>query len=311
MRVFLAGATGVIGRRLLPILVERGDEVTAITRSPARAAELERGGAASVVCDALDAAALEAAVGEARPEVIVNHLTDLPQELNPRKLKSGYAANDRVRSVAGPNLVAAAAAAGARRVVAQSIAFMYAPQGGPVKDEDAPLQENAPPPFDGGVAAAEAMERATLEQPGIEGVVLRFGFWYGPGTTYARDGYTAEQVRARRFPVIGGGEGTFSFVHVDDVAAATIAAFDAPSGLYNVVDDEPAPMREWLPVYAEAIGARPPRRAPRWLARLVAGRFVASMATELRGASNAKARRQLGWEPLHPSWRQGFKEALS
>ena len=311
MRIFLAGATGVIGRRLLPRLVEQGHEVTAMTRSAERAAALNAAGAEAVVCDALDAEAVRSAVAGARPEVVVNHLTDLPQELNPRKLKRAYAANDRIRSVGAPNLVAAARDAGARRIVSQSIAFVYAPQGGPVKDEDAPLQLDAPPPFDGSVGAARELEHATTDTAGIEGVALRFGFWYGPGTTYAPGGYTAEQVKARRFPIIGSGEGTFSFVHVDDVAEATIAAFERGSpGVYNVVDDEPAPMREWLPAYAEALGAPPPRRAPQWLVRLFAGKFIASMATELRGASNAKARRELGWAPRYESWRRGFREAL-
>jgi nucleoside-diphosphate-sugar epimerase len=311
VRVFLAGATGVIGRRLLPRLIEEGHEVTAMTRSPERAAALRDAGASAVVCDALDAEAVRAAVVGARPEVVVNHLTDLPQEFNPRKLKRAYAANDRIRAVGAPNLAEAAREAGARRMVAQSIAFVYAPEGGPVKDEGAPLQRDAPPPFDNAADAVVALEQATTGTGGIEGIALRFGFWYGPGTTYAPGKYTAEQVRKRRLPVIGSGEGMFSFSHVDDVAAATIAAFDRGSpGVYNVVDDEPAPMREWLPVYAEALGAKPPRRAPQWLVRLAAGKFVASMATEMRGASNAKARRELAWEPRYPSWRQGFREAL-
>lgn len=311
MRVFLAGATGVIGRRLLPRMIAEGHEVTAMTRSAERAAELEESGASAVVCDALDAGAVRTAVAGARPEVVVNHLTDLPQELNPRKLKSAYAANDRIRAVGAPNLVAAAREAGSRRIVAQSICFIYAPQGGPVKDEDAPLQYDAPAPFDRSVAAAEQLEKVTTETDGIEGIALRFGFWYGPGTTYAPGGFTAEEVRKRRLPIIGSGEGTFSFVHVDDVASATIAAFEnGQPGVYNVVDDEPAPMREWLPAYAEALGAGPPRRAPRWLVRPFAGKFIAGMATELRGASNAKARRELGWAPRYESWRQGFREAL-
>jgi 2-alkyl-3-oxoalkanoate reductase len=311
LRVFFAGATGVVGRRLLPRLVADGHEVTAMTRTPAKADGIRAAGAEPAVTDALDAEAVRDAVVASRPEVVVNHLTDLPQEIDPRKLERMYAANDRIRTVAAPNLAAAARAAGARRIVAQSIAFAYAPLGAPIKDESAPLYEGAPVPFDRSVEAVIALERATTASEGIEGVALRFGWWYGPGTSYAADGFTAEQVRKRRFPIIGGGAGVFSFVHIDDVVEATVTALDrgAP-GVYNVVDDEPAPMREWLPPYAEALGAPRPRRVPRWLARLVAGRFVAFMATELRGASNAKARRELGWSPRFPSWRQGFREAL-
>jgi 2-alkyl-3-oxoalkanoate reductase len=311
MRVFLAGATGVIGRRLVPMLVEAGHEVVAMTRSSAKTDALRAAGAEPAVCDALDAEAVRAAVAEARPEVVVNHLTDLPQELNPRKLKGAYAANDRVRAVGGPNLAAAARAAGVSRMISQSVAFFYAPQGGPVKDEDAPIYRDAPPPFDEGAAAALAMEQATTGTEGVEGIVLRFGFWYGPGTTYAADGYTAAQVRRRRFPIVGAGTGMFSFAHVDDVASATIAALDhGEPGTYNVTDDEPAPVSEWLPAYAKVLGASPPRRVPVWLASLLAGRFTPYMMNQLRGASNAKARAELGWTPRYVSWRQGFREAL-
>jgi nucleoside-diphosphate-sugar epimerase len=311
LRVFLAGATGVAGRRLLPRLVAEGHEVTGMTRTPGKAADITAAGAEPAVADALYADAVRAAVVAARPEAVVNHLTDLPQEIDPRRLKRAYAANDRIRSVGAPNLVAAAKAAGAGRILAQSIAFAYAPRGGPVKDESAPLYEGAPPPFDRSVDAVRTLEEATTGIDGVDGVVLRFGWWYGPGTSYATDGFTAGLVRRRRFPIIGDGAGMFSFTHIDDVVEASITALDrgAP-GIYNVVDDEPAPMREWLPAYAEVLGAPPPRRIPRWLGRLAAGRFVAFMATELRGAYNANARRELGWSPQYASWRQGFREAL-
>jgi nucleoside-diphosphate-sugar epimerase len=311
VKVLIAGATGVIGSRLVPMLVESGHEVAGMTRSPGKVNALREAGAEPVVCDALDPAAVRRAVAEARPEVVVNHLTDLPQELSRRKMRQGQETNNRIRAVAGPNLAVAAREAGARRIVAQSIAFLYAPQGGPITDENAPLYRDAPKPFDQSADALLALERATTGTDGVEGVVLRFGFWYGPATTYAADGFTAELVRRRRFPIVGAGTGMFSFTHVDDVAAATITALDrgAP-GIYNATDDEPAPVSEWLPAYAEALGAPPPRRVPAWLASLLAGRYVGFMMNELRGASNAKARGELGWSPQHPSWRQGFRDAL-
>ena len=311
MRVFLAGASGVVGRRLLPRLVAEGHEVTGMTRTAAKADAIRVGGAEPAVADALDADAVRDAVAAARPQVVVQHLTDLPQDLNPRKLKTAYAANDRLRAEGTANLTSAAAEVGVTRFVAQTVAFLYYPQGGPVKSEDDPIFRDAPPPFDRSAAASEALERAVIETGPFEGLVLRFGFWYGPGTTFATDGYTAREVRRRRFPIVGSGEGVYSFIHIDDVASATIAALDRGSaGVYNVVDDEPAPMREWLPVFASTLDAKPPRRVPRWVVRLLVGRFPAYMMTELRGASNAKARRELDWSPRYPSWRQGFREAL-
>jgi nucleoside-diphosphate-sugar epimerase len=312
VRIFLAGATGVVGRRLLPRLVEDGHEVTGMTRSPEKAERIRVAGAKPAVCDALDGPALHAAVGEAKPEVVVHHLTDLPADLNPRKLKDAYAANDRLRTEGTPNLVAAAATAGARRFVCQSIAFVYAPEGGLVKAEDAPLFLDAPEPFDDAIKAVVSMERSVLEAGGgMDPLVLRFGWFYGPGTSYASDGSIARQVRKRRFPVVGNGAGVFSFIHIDDVVDATIASLDGPPpGVYNVVDDDPGPAGEWIPAYAEALGAKAPRRFPKWLASLFVGGFPAYMMTRLRGASNEKAKRELGWKPRWPSWRQGFKEAL-
>jgi nucleoside-diphosphate-sugar epimerase len=311
LRVFLAGATGVVGRRLLPRLVADGHEVTGMTRTTAKAEEIRAAGAEPAVADALDAGAVRDAVAAARPEAVVQHLTDLPTRFNPRKLKRAFAANDRLRAVGTPNLVTAATGAGARRFVAQTIAFVYAAEGGPVKSEEDPLYLEAPAPFDRSVAACETLERSVTGAEGLAGVVLRFGFWYGPGTGYARDGAIAEFVRKRRFPIAGGGEGVSSFVHVDDVVEATIAALTgAPPGIYNVVDDEPAPLREWLPAYADALGAPSPRRVPAWLVSLLGGRYLRYSATEQRGASNAKARRELGWSPRYPSWREGFREAL-
>jgi nucleoside-diphosphate-sugar epimerase len=221
------------------------------------------------------------------------------------------AGNDRIRTEGTRNLVTGAVAAGARRVIAQSIAFAYAPTGESLKREDDPLWDEAPWPWSRSVNALHELEDAVTKTDGIEGVVLRYGFFYGPGSGYAGDGHYAGEVRKRRLPIVGKGTGTFSFIHVDDAASATVAALErgAP-GIYNVVDDDPAPLREWVPVYAEAVGAKPPRRVPKWLARLLAGRYTASMATQLRGTSNEKAKAELGWQPRYASWRQGFIDAL-
>ena len=309
MRVFVAGASGVIGRPLTRELVEAGHEAIGTTSREENTAAIEAAGGRPVVCDALDADAVKAAVVEASPDVVISQLTRLPRDYNPRKID--YGPTNRARYEGGRNLIAAAREAGARRFVSQSIAFIYAPEGDMVKDEEARPWVDAPEPFASGAKATLDHERGVLEAPGIEGVVLRYGLFYGPGTYYAPGESVAEQVRRRRFPIVGRGEGVFSFVHVDDAASATVAALDrGAGGIYNIVDDEPARERDWLPVYAEALGAKPPRRVPTWLARIFGGSFAAIMATGLRGASNAKARRELGWEPRYPSWRDGFARAL-
>jgi nucleoside-diphosphate-sugar epimerase len=309
MKVFVAGASGAIGRPLMRQLVAAGHEVTGTTRREERAEEIRAAGATAVVCDMLDAAAVDAAVGEARPEVVVNQLTSLPQDYNPRKID--YEPTNRIRRQGGANLMGAALAAGSRRYLTQSIAFLYAPEGEMVKDEEGRPFEDAPAPFDQAVVAMVAHEREVLGTQGIEGLVLRYGQFYGPGTYYDRGGSIASQVERRLLPVIGRGAGVASFIHVEDAAGATVAALDHGSpGIYNVTDDEPAPMAEWLPAYAEALGAKAPRRVPTLLARLVGGRAAVQFGTKLRGASNEKARRELGWQPRHPSWRKGFREAL-
>ena len=311
MRVFVAGATGAVGRPLVHQLLKAGHEVTGMTRSEQKARALEAQGAGAAVCDAFDREGVIAAVGAARPEVVVHQLTDLPSSLNLRRLDEVRRRLAAYAVVARVGLSQAARTAGARRMVAQSIAFLYAPEGGPVKSETEPVYRDAPAPLDKSIGTVLDVERAVVGAEGLEGVVLRYGFFYGPGTYYAADGDVGGQVRARRYPVVGAGTGVTSFVHTEDAAAATLAALDrgAP-GIYNIVDDEPAPIREWLPVYARALGAKPPRRVPRFVARLAAGQFAAMMSTELRGASNAKARRELGWEPRYPSWREGFAAEL-
>lgn len=306
MRVFVAGATGAIGRPLVSQLLAAGHEVTGMTRVPERAEGVRAAGAEAVVCDVFDADGVRGAIAEARPEAVVHQLTDLPADYdtNPARLARG---TNRLRREGTRVLLDAAQAAGARRFVAQSLAFVYAPDGEWVKDEEAPLA-SAP---EGVVVSVRALEQAVLEAPALEGIVLRYGQFYGPGTWYAADGSIAERVRRRRFPIVGRGEGRFSFIHVEDAAAATVAAIErGRPGVYNICDDEPAPLREWLPVYAAALGAKPPRRVPALLARMVAGATAAQAATAMRGAANGKAREELAWSPRYPSWREGFRGAL-
>lgn len=309
MKVFVAGASGAIGRPLVRQLVAAGHEVTGMTRREERAEEIRGAGASAVVCDVFDAAALEAAVVEAAPEAVVHLLTALPPRLDYRAKEDPLAPTNRVRSEGTRNLLAAAKAAGARRLIAESVAFFYAPMGDWVKDEEAPLFLDAPAPFGDAARAIAGLEGQVLDADGLEGVVLRYGWLYGPGTYYDRDGSLTEDAHKRRAPIVGKGTGTFSFVHVEDAAGATVAALErgAP-GAYNVVDDEPSPLREWAPAFAAAVGAKKPLRVPVWLARLVAGDGAATMATQLRGASNAKAKHELGWQPRYPSWRQGFAD---
>jgi 2-alkyl-3-oxoalkanoate reductase len=311
MRVFVAGATGAIGRRLVPQLVEAGHQVTAITRSKEKLGMLYELGSEAVLCDVFDATRLGTVVAQAEPEAVINELTDLPQSLNPRKLTEYYAANNRVRREGTSNLLSAARGAGVRRFLIQGAAYWYAPTGGAVKTEEAPLYLDAPAPIGPAVKTIKEVEEAVLSADGIEGVVLRYGMFYGPGTWYAKEGDVGRQIRKRRYPMIGHGEGTFSFIHIDDAASATVAALErARPGVYNVVDDEPASAAEWMPLYAEALGAKRPPRVPALLARMIAGDALVTWMLGLRGASNEKIKEELGWRPRYKSWRQGFFENL-
>jgi nucleoside-diphosphate-sugar epimerase len=309
MKVFVAGASGAIGRPTVRELVQAGHEVTGMTRREGRAEGIREGGAEPVVCDVFDAERLTQAVGAAGPEVVVHLLTALPPRFRPR---SDYlAATNRVRREGTRNLVAAARVAGARRIVAEGVALFYRPEGDLVKEEEAPWTDPGPGRFGRAIEALADLERQVLGAEGIEGVVLRLGWLYGPGTYYGRGGSQAEDTLKRRAPVVGAGTGVYSFIHVDDAAAAVLAAVErgAP-GAYNVVDEEPAPLREWLPFYAEALGAKPPRRLPAWLVRLVAGGEMTDAALQMRGAANAKAKQELDWQPAFPSWREGFPASL-
>lgn len=308
MRIFLAGATGALGRRLVPQLVAAGHDVTGLTRSRGKAGTLRELGGEPVVADALDRDAMLAAVLAARPDVVVHQLTAIGA-LDARRFDRGFEATNRLRTEGTDILVAAARTAGARRLVAQSFAgWPYAREGGAAKDESAPLDPDPPKDIRETHAAIRHLESAVLGADGLEGIVLRYGGFYGPGTGIAPGAAQFEAVRKRRFPLVGDGRGVWSLVHIDDAAAATLAAIErGEPGIYNVVDDDPAPIREWLPALAAAAGAKPPRRIPRALARLALGPAMIAMMTDIRGASNAKARRELDWRPAHPSWRQGFQ----
>ena len=310
MRVFVAGATGTIGRPLVRKLVDAGHEVTGMTRSPERARSLQEAGARAVVCDAFDPPAVKAAVAEAAPEAIVHQLTSIPKALDTRRYGQQMATNDALRTEGTRNLVEAARAAGVRRVVAQSIAFVYASTGSGPMQENQPLYVEAPEPLRRTVLAIKSLEDLVTRTYDVDGVVLRYGFFYGPGTAYARDGSIAEMVERRRLPIVGGGLGVYSFIELGDAASATIAALTGPPGIYNVVDDDPAAVKEWLPYYSEILGAKPPLRVPALIARIAGGPVGLYYMTMVRGASNERAKRELGWKPRYTSWRQGFREAL-
>lgn len=300
----------MIGRALVPALLGAGHQVVGMTRSDERAAALREQGVEPAVCDAFDAVGVGRAVAAAAPDVVVNQLTDIPKAIDPRKMEEQFETNDRLRTEGTRNLMRAAESAGARRLISQSVAFAYAPADTP-RSEDDPLFVDARAPWSRTVRAVATLEETTLGSRSVDGIVLRYGYLYGPGTAYAGDGSIAAAVRKRAFPIVGGGTAVYSFIHVDDAAAATVAALtDSAPGAYNIVDDDPAPVREWLPVYAAALEARPPRRVPRLVARLVAGKLAVYMMTGLQGAKNSRARRELGWAPRWASWRDGFQEAL-
>jgi nucleoside-diphosphate-sugar epimerase len=305
MRVFVAGASGAIGTRIVPQLIDRGHEVIGTFRSPAHAERVRALGAEPVALDLLDARAVRRAVLETRPEAIIHQATDLADVRFGRSLDRSFASTNRLRTEGTDALLAAAREAGVRRFVAQSFAsYRYAREGGPVKAEDDPLDSSPPAMARQTNAAMRHLDQAVTNAGGI---ALRYGGFYGA----SNDGLV-KPVRKRQFPVIGDGDGISSFIHLDDAAAATVLALERDlAGIYNIVDDEPAPMREWLPALAQALGAKPPHHVPLWLAGLVAGKGMVMMAVGSRGASNAKAKRELGWTLRYPSWRQGFTAAYA
>jgi nucleoside-diphosphate-sugar epimerase len=307
MKVLVAGATGALGRPLVRQLVARGHDVFGTTRSESKADVIRGLGAEPLVADALDPEAVARAVAESEPEVIVHQLTALSGSIDMRHFDRDFALTNRLRSEGTDHLLAAGRAVAVKRFVAQSFAGWLARNGGPVKSEDAPLDPDPPEGVRRTVDAIRHLEEAVTGASWTEGVVLRYGGFYGPGTSLGPDGEHLELIRKRGFPVVGGGRGVWSFIHIEDAAEATVAAVEHGSrGIYNVVDDEPTPVAEWLPAIAESVGAKRPRKVPRWLGRLLAGEVATVMMTEVRGASNEKAKRELGWRPSHPSWREGL-----
>jgi nucleoside-diphosphate-sugar epimerase len=305
MKIFLAGATGAVGQALVPLLTSHGHTVTGTTRSPAKVEALRALGAEPVVVDGLDRDGVRAAVAAARPDAIVHQMTALGGDLDLRKFERTFATTNRLRTEGTDHLLAAAREAGVERVVAQSFGgWPYARTGGPVKTEDEPLDPDPPAQMRTTLDAIRRLEDAVT---GAGGIALRYGGFYGPGTDFAPGGEQWEMVQARKFPLVGDGGGVWSFVHIEDAAAATLAALErgTPGRIYNIVDDDPAPVREWLPAVAKALGAPPPRHLPRWVGRLFGAHMVVMMC-EIRGASNERARRELGWTPTWPSWRDGI-----
>jgi nucleoside-diphosphate-sugar epimerase len=304
MRVFVAGASGAIGRQLVPVLIEAGHRVTATTRSPDKTASLGAAGATPVVVDGLDALAVGEAVAKAEPDVIIHEMTAIPPSFGLRHFDRTFAVTNELRTKGLDHLLAAAAASGVGRVIAQSYAgWPNARTGGPVKTEEDPLDLDPPADQRATIDAIRYLEDSVTGARGITGLALRYGSLYGPGTT----DQVITMIRQRRLPLVGDGSGIWSFLHIQDAATATVAAVErGAAGVYNIVDDEPAPVSEWLPAAAAIVGAKPPRHVPLWLGRLMAGDVGVSVMTQIRGASNAKAKRELGWQPRWPSWRDGF-----
>jgi nucleoside-diphosphate-sugar epimerase len=312
MKVFVAGATGALGSRLVPALVANGHDVVGMTRSPVKAERLREMGAEPVVADGLDRKAVTGAVVRAEPEVVIHQMTALGSVKSFKHFDREFAVTNRLRTTGLDYLLEAARVVRARRLITQSFGgWNYERTGGLVKTEEDPLDPAPPRAMSRTLEAFRYLESAVTGDDQVEGVALRYGGFYGPGTLEGVGGSLTEQVRKRRVPIVGSGEGVWSFVHTDDAATATMLAMDrgAP-GIYNVADDEPAPAKVWLPEMAAALGAKPPRHVPKWVGRLAAGEPGVMMFTQIRGISNAKAKRELGWQLTYPSWRQGFRAWL-
>jgi len=309
MRVFVAGATGAIGKQLVPRLVAVGHEVHGMTRSESKRAMLYELGAVPVIADALDRDQVAEAVRRAKPDAILHQLTAIGT-VDTRHMERSFAETNRLRTDGTDHLLSAGQAVGVRRFVAQSNVALYARSGAAVKSEDDSYDPSPVPQMRANLEGMVHLERAVLGARWTEGIVLRYGWFYGPGTSMAPGEETFELVRRRKFPLVGDSAAVWSFIHVADAAEATVAALEHGSrGVYNVVDDDPAPVAEWLPALAQTLAAKKPMRVPRFIGRLAAGKAGVVMMTELRGASNAKAKRELAWRPEHASWRQGFAPA--
>jgi nucleoside-diphosphate-sugar epimerase len=312
MRVFVAGGTGTVGKYLMPLLVKNGHEVVALVRTTRKAKALEDLGAKVAYADALNKEELTAAIKKSEPEVIIHQLTALAGVSNFKKFDKKFTLTNRLRTEVTDTMLAVARMVGTRRFIAQSFCgWPFAREGGPVKTEEDPLDPNPPASFGKTLTAIRYLEDIVRGTVDLTALALRYGIFYGPGTGIAKDGAIVELLRKRRMPIVGDGGGVWSFIHINDVAHATVAAVSrGDPGIYNVVDDEPAPVSIWLPALASAVGAKPPYRVPVWLGRLVIGDGGVSMMTKVRGGSNAKAKRELGWQPIYSSWRRGFVEEI-
>ena len=312
MRVFVAGAGGVVGRRLVPALIQAGHTVGAFTRSERKRKPLAQLGATVFIADALDPGAVNEAVEAFRPEAIVNQLTAIPQKLDIRHIDREFALTNRLRVEGNDNLLAAGAKVGVVKFLSQSYAgWPYERVGSWVKGEDDPLDQDPPHALRESLKAIKHLETAVLAKGSGDGIVLRYGSFYGPGTSVSKGGFLVEEVKKRRLPIVARGTGVWSFVHIDDAASATVAALAGKPGIYNVADDEPAPVHIWISFLAELLVAKPPRHIEAWLARPLIGEHGVVMMRDVRGASNEKAKRELGWTPAYSSWRDGFRKELT
>ena len=312
MKVFIAGGTGAIGRVLVPRLIRDGHEVVAISRTLTGCEAMRAQGATAVQCDVFDVNLLSKIFGHQKPDAVINQLTSIPDDMHPRSIRQDMYATNQLRVEGTRRLLQAAERAGTKKFITQSIAFAYAPIGGDAATEETPLYRNAPASFATMIGAIRRLEDQVLNAANIVGSVLRYGYFYGPGTIFARGGSFANGVYRRRIPVVGDGSGRYSFVHVDDAASATVQALNRnTAGIFNICDDEPARVSDWLPYYAELLGAKPPRTVPAVLGRLAGGSYLLYLMLQQRGASNFLAKWELGWKPRYSSWRDGFNEELA
>jgi nucleoside-diphosphate-sugar epimerase len=312
MRILLAGASGAIGRTLIPLLVEQQHEVFGLFRNPAHSDLVRSLGATPVIADVFDGQAIHARFDEIRPQAVIHQLTAIPQRIDLRHMQRDFELTNRLRTEGTRNLASAAVHVGVERFLAQSFAgWPYARRGITLKTEEDDLDPTPPPQMKAMLDAIEMLEHTVLREKGFNGVVLRYGPFYGPHSSIAKDGTTTEDVRHRKIPIVGQGTGVFSFIHLYDAATATVAALtQAQHGIYNIVDDDPAPVMEWIPWLAQCVGAPPPRHVPNWLAKLLIGEHAVAMMNDIRGVSNAKAKGELNWSPKWTSWRQGFRDGL-
>ncbi|HMG02245.1 MAG TPA: NAD(P)-dependent oxidoreductase [Edaphobacter sp.] len=312
MKVFLAGASGAIGQTLIPLLVEQGHEVFGAFRNPAHAGQVESLGATPVVVDALDGQAVADRMAEIRPQAVIHQLTAIPARLDLRHIDRDFEMTNRLRIEGTRNLATAAVKAGVEKFLAQSFAgWPYARRGITLKTEEDDLDPSPPPQMKAMLDAIEMLEHTTVREQGFTGIVLRYGPLYGPHSSIAKDGTMVEEIRQHKVPLIGQGTGVWSFLHLHDAATATVAALThAQRGIYNIVDDDPAPVVEWLPYLAECVGAKPPMHVPNLLAKMLVGEHAVAMMNDIRGVSNEKARKELHWTPKWSSWRQGFRDGL-